>query len=156
MTLPLVLVAENIRSLHNVGSFFRTADGMGVERVYLCGYTGTPPREQIAKVALGAEDTVSWEHHADPLELVKRLKEKKYYIAALEQTKRSVHIESWEPKWPLALIIGHEVDGVSRNLLDLADVHLEIPMSGEKESLNVSVAVGIALATLRSQHLSLR
>ncbi len=143
------LIAENIRSLHNVGALFRTADAMGVSGVYLCGYTALPPRTEIEKVSLGAEKTVRWKHEPDILRAISELKKKGVTICALEQTHASVDIETWTPPRPLALIIGNEVDGVSAKALAAADVHCHIRMDGTKESLNVSVAAGIALALLR-------
>lgn len=145
------LIAENIRSLHNVGALFRTADAMSVDEVFLCGYTAIPPRAEIEKVSLGAEKTVTWRHKPDMLQALAELKKSGVTIAALEQTKTSTDIETWKPHWPLALIVGNEVEGVSAKALAAADIHLHIRMDGTKESLNVSVAAGIALALLRAK-----
>jgi len=143
-----VVVLENIRSLHNVGSVFRVADGAGWDRVILTGYTGTPPDRRIEKVSLGAEETVSWQHVADPVKAVEQLKNEGYSILALEQTSAAVDLFTFKPDKKVALILGNEVDGVSAELLQLADHHLEIPMHGQKGSLNVSIAAGVAMYAL--------
>lgn len=143
-----VVICDSIRSLHNVGSIFRTADGAGVDKIYLCGITGCPDdekaKEKIAKVALGAEKTVKWEYTRQTGRIVKKLKSEGYQIVALEQTKNSVDCFDFKPKFPMALIIGNEVEGVKKSLLDKSDKIIEIPMRGSKESLNVSVSFGIA------------
>lgn len=138
----MVIIAHNIRSLHNVGAIFRSADCFGVERIYLTGFTGTPPRPEIAKVALGAEDRVSWEL-GNILDVIARLKADGYRLVALENAKGSVPIGPEEGK--VALLLGNEVDGVDLDILSLADKMVEIPMPGRKRSLNVAVATGIAL-----------
>ncbi|MBI3115373.1 MAG: TrmH family RNA methyltransferase [Candidatus Kerfeldbacteria bacterium] len=143
------LIAENIRSLHNVGALFRTADALGVDSMYLCGYTAAPPRSAIQKVSLGAESSVAWEHRRDTVALIRELRRQGVTVAALEQTGQSVDIETWQPTWPVALVVGNEVDGVSPPALAACTPHLSIRMDGQKESLNVSVAAGIALAALR-------
>lgn len=141
----IVVILENLRSLHNVGSIFRTADGAGIGKVYLCGYTGAPPDRRIEKVSLGAEESIGWEKAEDPISCVKKLKEEGFTIVSLEQTSQSQNIfEATIPSEKIALILGNEVEGVSKELLNLSDLHLEIPMHGEKGSLNVSVAAGIA------------
>lgn len=149
------LLAHNIRSLWNVGSFFRTADAFGVEKIYLTGYTGQPPRKEITKTALGAEEFVPWEHHEDPVEVVRPLRKEGWQIVALEQVGGSVELGSFEPELNVLLIVGHELDGVPGSLLALADAIIEIPMQGKKESLNVSVALGVALAHVTSSALFL-
>lgn len=151
MRLNFILIAENIRSLHNVGALFRTADAMGVDMVYLCGYSAAPVRPEVTKVSLGAEKTVPWKREPDIAKLITELKQKGVTVTVLEQTAVSTDIETWKPAWPLALIVGNEVDGVTSSALQLSDVHLSIRMDGKKESLNVSVAAGIALAVLRRQ-----
>jgi tRNA G18 (ribose-2'-O)-methylase SpoU len=141
----LVVIAHNIRSMHNVGSIFRTAEGAGVAKLYLTGYTPYPPRPEIAKVALGSEKRLPWEKLAKVGELVRDLKKRGYLIVALEQDKRSVDYRKFKPtKSKIALIIGNEVRGVSRPLRDISDVIIEIPMRGLRKSLNVSVAFGVA------------
>jgi tRNA G18 (ribose-2'-O)-methylase SpoU len=144
MKKELIIVAHNIRSTYNVGSFFRTADGAGVSKLVLSGYTGQPPHKGIAKVALGAETWFPWEYVKTPGPWLKRMKKKGYTIAVLEQTGKSKNIFQWKPKWPLILIVGNEVRGVSLALQRYADVHLEIPMLGQKESLNVASAMAVA------------
>jgi len=150
----LIVVCHNIRSAHNIGSVFRTADGAGAVKIYLTGYTPAPPHPGIAKTALGAEKIVVWEKFARIDAAMERLKpsfakalagkKEKYEIIALEQDKKSISIDSYKPKGNVALILGNEVRGLRRSLLDKCDKIIEIPMRGEKESLNVSVAFGIA------------
>lgn len=144
----LYLVAYNIRSLYNVGSMLRTADAFGVDKVYLAGYTGYPPREKISKTALGAEEVVPWERHWRGIELIKELKKQKIQIVSLEVTKKSKPLNNFKPKFPVALIVGNEKNGISKKVLDLSDHVVHIPMQGIKESLNVSVATGVALNLL--------
>lgn len=146
---PLYLVAQNIRSLWNVGALFRNCDAFGVAKLYLIGYTGTPPRPEIAKTALGAERTVPWEHHRQTVRLLRKLKSDGVRIVALEQTRRSVPLPRFRPRFPLALVVGNEVTGVSPAICRLADDIVAIPMRGVKESLNVAVAAGVGLHALR-------
>ncbi len=156
----MILILHNIRSVHNVGSIFRTADAAGVERIILSGYTPTPldrfnqQRKDFAKVSLGAEKTVPWEYIETVEPLLAQLKKDGYCIAVLEQAPNSVDLFDFKPTTTqsLALLVGNEVDGVSPALLAQADVILEIPMRGKKESLNVSVATGIALFALTHKH----
>lgn len=144
------VLAHNIRSLHNVGSIFRTCDGAGVSKLYLTGYSGVPPRKEINKTALGAEESVPWEFHTDPVVLISRLKAQGVSIVSLEKNAESTDITDFEPTYPLCLIIGNEVDGVEKGLLELSDDVVHIPMHGKKESLNVSVAFGIGIYQLTS------
>ena len=144
----LVVVLDNIRSAHNVGSAFRSADAFGVDKVFLCGITAAPPSPEIHKTALGAEDSVPWEYSANTLSVVKQLKEEGYTVLSVEQTVHSLKLgrefrRSRGQK--LALIFGNEVDGVRQDVVDESDAALEIPQSGTKHSLNVSVAVGVVL-----------
>ena len=141
----LILILPNIRSGHNVGAIFRTADGAGVDKLYLTGYTPCPPHPQVDKVSLGAEKWMPWEYRKLTGKLLKELKQMGYTIVALEQTKHSQDIFSWQPTFPLALVLGNEKTGVSKSLLKYCDQALEIPMRGKKNSLNVSVATGIAI-----------
>lgn len=145
--LPLVLVLDNIRSLNNIGSIFRTSDAFLVERLCLCGITATPPSPEIHKTALGAEDSVEWRYYADTLEAVAELKAAGYTVCALEQVKGSVSLERFpiSPDGRYALVLGHEVDGVSQGVVDACDRCIEIPQFGTKHSLNVAVTGGIAL-----------
>ena len=149
-TQELYAICHNIRSLHNVGSIFRTADAAAVTRLYLCGYTGHPPRSEIGKVALGAEQTVPWEHHAHTWRVLERLKSWGVEIVALENNiaSPSTELYRFHPQFPVALLLGNEVSGLSPALLKRADEIVHIPMYGRKESLNVSVACGIALYEL--------
>ena len=147
---PLILVAHNIRSLWNIGSFFRTADVFNVSHIHLTGYTATPPRYEISKTALGAEEWIPWSKDEDPLLVLQRRKEEGYEIVALEIEKQAKPLPSFRLQKPTCLIVGHEVLGVSRELLSAADAAVYIPMSGRKESLNVSIALGIALYHLRN------
>lgn len=146
----ICLLAHNVRSLWNVGSFFRTCDAFAVEKIYLMGYTGHPPRKEITKTALGAEETVPWEHSSDPLSVVKNLKKDGWSIIALELTDDAVDLEKFFPPDKLCLVVGHELSGLPEELLALADDIIKIPMLGKKESLNVAVAAGIALHYLRT------
>ena len=142
-----VVICDGLRSLHNVGSVFRTADGAGIDKVYLCGITGMPDTQkhqrQISKVALGAQDYVKWEYVKQSWRLVEKLKKEGYQIVSLEQTSESISYTKFKPKFPLALIIGNEGKGVKKSLLSRSNKIIDIPMHGRKESLNVSVAFGI-------------
>ncbi|MBI4133417.1 RNA methyltransferase [Candidatus Uhrbacteria bacterium] len=144
----IVLVLEDVRSLWNVGAIFRTADALGVSKLYLCGITGVPPRKEITKVALGAERWVRWERRAAAWEVVGELRGRGYMTVALEQTTNSIPIRDFKPRFPLALVLGNEVRGCSRLVLDEVECVVHIPMVGRKESLNVAVAAGIATQIL--------
>lgn len=148
--LPLCVVLNNIRSLHNVGNIFRTADGAGVEKIWLCGITGYPPQGGIAKTALGAENHVPWEYREDVINLMKEIKANGYQVILLEQMQGSMKHDSFKPKGPVCLVVGNEIEGVSETLQSLSDAAIEIEMDGIKNSLNVSVAFGIAVYQLRS------
>ena len=142
-----VVICDGLRSLHNVGSVFRTGDGVGVDKIYLCGITGKPDTEKaerkISKVALGAQNYIEWEYAKQSWRLVEKLKKEGYQIVSLEQTPKSIDYKKFKPKFPLALIIGNEGKGVKKSLLERSDKIIDIPMRGKKESLNVSVAFGI-------------
>ncbi|MDF1497905.1 MAG: RNA methyltransferase [Patescibacteria group bacterium] len=142
-----VVICDSIRSLHNVGSVFRTSDGVGISKVYLCGITGIPDTQkherQISKVALGAQNYILWEYAKQSWRVVEKLKEEGYQIVSLEQTKNSIAYTDYKPEFPIALIVGNEGKGVKKSLLSRSDVVIDIPMKGKKESLNVSVAFGI-------------
>ena len=143
--LPISILVENVRSVYNVGSIFRSADGFGAEKIYLTGYTAYPPREDLHKTALGAEEAVPWEHFENPLNAAKAIKAQGIKLILLEQTTSSVDIYSIsESEFPLCFIVGNEVTGVSEDLSTMADFHVEIPMRGVKQSLNVSVSTGVA------------
>ncbi len=143
----LVVVLDNIRSAHNVGSSFRTADAFKADKVWLCGICAVPPSAEIHKSALGAEDSVPWEHVSDTLEAVAKLKAAGYTVVAVEQTVHSVGLDAFrpEPGGRYALVFGNEVEGVRQDVVDASDLSLEIPQAGTKHSLNVSVAVGVVL-----------
>lgn len=152
-TPKIYLIIHNVRSAHNVGSLLRTADGLGVAKVFLTGYTGAPidrfgrKDAKIAKVSLGAEDSVPWEKR-EITELITELKQNNVAVVALEQTPHSVLLHDYTPRGAVALVVGNEVEGVSSEVLELADTVVEIPMRGAKESLNVSNAGAIALYAL--------
>ncbi len=144
----ICVILNNIRSRENVGSIFRTVDAAGASKIYLCGITPTPPHEKISKTALGAETYVQWEYFKEAWRLLARLRKDGINIVALEQTKESIDLFKFKPKFPLALVLGNEVKGLSPQILKYCDKKISIPMYGKKESLNVSVAVGIALYQL--------
>jgi tRNA G18 (ribose-2'-O)-methylase SpoU len=143
-----VVIIDNVRSAHNVGSIFRTSDAAGIKRIYLCGITPTPyPQrgiDKVSKISLGAEKSVDWEYHDQTWRLIDKLKKEGYKIVALEISKSATNYKKFFPKFPLALIVGNEVKGLSKKILSKADTVLNLPMHGAKESLNVSVAFGIA------------
>ena len=148
------LICDNIRSLENIGSIFRTADALGVDKIFLAGICGTPPvcnacasiagrpHPKISKTALGAEKNIGWEYHWQIWRIIDRLKRDKVKIVSLEQTSNSVCYTQFQPKFPLALAIGNEVKGVSKSVLNRSDAVIHLPMRGKKESLNVAVAFG--------------
>lgn len=147
----IVLVAHNVRSLWNVGSFFRTADAFSIEHVYFTGYTPTPPRREISKTAIGADEWIPWSHVQDPQQLLCDLKSQSYTIVALELASESVELSAVTvpDDVPICVVVGNEILGVPSIILSLADVVAKIPMLGRKHSLNVSVALGIALYHFR-------
>jgi 23S rRNA (guanosine2251-2'-O)-methyltransferase len=140
-------VLDNVRSLHNVGAVFRTADAFALERLYLCGVTGRPPHREITKTALGSTESVAWTHEATTLSAVQQLKAAGYQLVAVEQTTGSILLPQFQPVvgQPLALVLGNEVFGVDDEVLALCDAAVEIPQLGTKHSLNVSVAAGVVL-----------
>ncbi len=142
---PIVAVLDNIRSLYNVGAMFRTSDGIMLEKMYLCGMTGMPPRREIEKTSLGACDTVPWEYRKNTADVVKELKEKGYQIVALELTDPPMHYAEVEFSFPTALIVGHEINGVTDEVMQMVDLSISIPMLGRANSLNVATAYGIAV-----------
>jgi 23S rRNA (guanosine2251-2'-O)-methyltransferase len=146
--LPVCVLLDNVRSLYNVGAFFRTADAAGIEKLYLSGITGAPPKKAISKTALGAEETVAWEHTWEPLPLLGELHSRGVEIAAVETTPNSVDLFEWAPRFPVCVIFGHEVDGLRPEVGAMADVHIRIPMLGRKHSLNVATAGGIVMYEL--------
>jgi tRNA G18 (ribose-2'-O)-methylase SpoU len=147
----IYVIADNIRSLHNVGSLFRTSEAAGIKKLYLVGITGTPPRKEISKTAIGAEENVPWEYHADIIPLLRYFKSQDIPIVVLEHTNSSQNFQSVEYTFPLCLVVGNEVDGISESVMDYATSAVDIPMFGMKQSLNVSVAYGIMLYELIRQ-----
>ena len=146
--IPVSILLDNVRSLYNVGAFFRTADAAACEKLYLCGITGRPPKPGITKTALGAEETVPWEYHRDSAALVRQLRGRSCQIAAVETTVHSIDLFDWRPDFPVCILFGHEVDGLPPALLDLCDTFVRIPMLGRKHSLNVATAGGVVLFEL--------
>lgn len=149
--IPLTVVVNNVRSLYNVGALFRTADGAGVEKIWLCGITGIPPSEKITKTALDAEKSVPWEYAESASEVIRILKQEGYEIVLLEQTDCSLAHSEYRPKGPVCLVLGNEIEGVDEALVQLADRALEIEMAGLKNSLNVAVAFAVIAYHVRSQ-----
>lgn len=145
--LPVVIVLDNIRSQHNIGSVFRTSDAFLMQAIYLCGITATPPHREIHKTALGATDTVSWKYFETTRMAVETLKSEGYKIIAIEQAEESINLEDFsvDNNEKTALIFGNEVDGVSEEIMQLADACIEIPQYGTKHSLNISVSAGIVI-----------
>ena len=144
---PVIVVLENIRSMHNVGSVFRTADAFLIEAIYICGYTAQPPRKEIDKTALGATETVDWKYFATSKDAIEKLRNNEYKIFAIEQVDKSISLEKFSEKnnAKVALIFGNEVSGVEADTISLCDGCIEIPQFGMKHSLNISVAAGIVL-----------
>lgn len=153
----VVVVLDNIRSAHNVGSAFRSSDSFRVDKVFLCGICAVPPSAEIHKSALGAEFSVGWEHFDDTLDAVRKLRGEGYTIVSVEQTVDSVSLDDFKPEKQrkYAFIFGNEVDGVRQDVVDASDFSLEIPQYGTKHSLNVSVSVGVVLYTAVSRRLAL-
>ncbi len=144
---PVMVVLDNIRSCHNIGSVFRTSDALLIEKIFLCGISSTPPDKEIRKTALGAENTVAWEYHPDTLEAISTLKAQGYTVIAVEQVEKSISLADYHPSAnaKLALVFGNEVKGVQQEVVDRCDLAIEIPQYGTKHSFNISVSVGIVL-----------
>ncbi len=145
--LPVVIILDNIRSLNNIGSFFRTADAFRINEIILCGITATPPHREIHKTALGATESVSWRYFEDIVDAISDLKEEGYFIIAIEQTDDKIFLNEFNPSDynKIAFIFGNEIKGVSDEVLELLDLSIEIPQYGTKHSLNVSVSGGLVL-----------
>jgi len=145
--LRIILVLDNVRSLNNVGSAFRTADSFLLDNLYLCGVTGSPPNAEIEKTALGATESVNWKHFKTTTEAVKDLKQKGYKVFAVEQVEKSIYLQNLEIKKgeKLALVFGNEVYGVEQEVIDVCDGCIEIPQLGTKHSLNISVSIGVVI-----------
>ncbi|WP_445455695.1 RNA methyltransferase [Flavobacterium sp. HNIBRBA15423] len=144
---PIIVVLDDIRSLHNIGSVFRTADAFLIEKIYLCGITAVPPNKEIHKTALGATETVTWEYAKDVLEVIKKLKEENVAVFSIEQTENAIMLNDFgvKPNEKYALIFGNEVKGVSQEAINLSEGVIEIPQLGSKHSLNISVSAGIVI-----------
>lgn len=144
---PIIVILDNVRSLNNIGSVFRTADAFLIQKIYLCGITATPPHKDIQKTALGATDSVAWEYVEDALSLLEKLKAEKIEIYAVEQAENAIFLQDFQPKKNItcALIFGNEVKGVQQKLVSAADGVIEIPQLGSKHSLNIAVSAGVVL-----------
>ena len=154
--LPVAVLLDNVRSLYNVGSFFRTADAAGVERLFLSGITGHPPKRALTKTALGAEETVPWEHNWEPAPMIRRIHDLRYELAAIETSPHAVDLFDWMPPFPVCVVFGHEVDGIRPEIAEICDWHVRIPMLGAKHSLNVATAGGIVVYELLRKYRALR
>ncbi|GEP49565.1 RNA methyltransferase [Flavobacterium noncentrifugens] len=150
---PVILVLDDIRSLHNIGSVFRTADAFLIEKIYLCGITATPPNKEIHKTALGATETVDWEHHADVVSVIEKLKQENVTVFAIEQVENAIMLDRFkvETDKKYALVFGNEVFGVAQKAIAVCDGCIEIPQLGTKHSLNISVSAGIVVWDLFKQ-----
>jgi tRNA G18 (ribose-2'-O)-methylase SpoU len=154
--LPVAVLLDNIRSLYNVGAFFRTADAAAIEKLYLCGITGKPPRKEISKTALGAEETVPWEHNLDAVDLIRTLRGREYEIAAVETSIHAVDLYDWTPRFPVCVAFGNELEGLQPEISALCDTYVRIPMLGTKHSLNVATAGGVVMYELLRKYRELR
>ena len=145
--IPIIVVLDDVRSLHNIGSVFRTSDAFLIEKIYLCGITATPPNKEIHKTALGATETVAWEYVKNVIEIVQQLKSEKIKVYSVEQTENAIMLDHFQPETntTYALLFGNEVKGVSQEAIDASDGVLEIPQLGSKHSLNISVSAGIVI-----------
>jgi tRNA G18 (ribose-2'-O)-methylase SpoU len=146
--LPVMVLLDNVRSLYNVGAFFRTADAVGIDRLLLSGITASPPHRRLAKTALGAEEKVRWETVPDAVARVADLREAGHQVVAIETGTAAVDLFEWQPAFPVCLVFGHEVEGVRRELLDAVDALVRLPMRGAKHSLNVATVGGVVLYEL--------
>ena len=146
--LPVTVLLDNVRSMYNVGAFFRTADAAGIEKLLLGGITAYPPKHAITKTALGAEERVAWDHGWDAVQLLEGARARGCEIAAIETSPRSIDLFDWRPRFPVCLLFGHEVDGLQQRLLDRADTFVCLPMLGAKHSVNVATAGGVVLYEL--------
>jgi tRNA G18 (ribose-2'-O)-methylase SpoU len=143
---PIIIVLDNVRSLNNVGSVFRTADAFLIEAIYLCGITGQPPNKEIQKTALGATESVTWKHFENTIDALNDLKEKNYMVCSIEQTESATMLNEFKPDGKkIAVIFGNEVKGVQQEIIDASDAVIEIPQVGTKHSLNIAVSVGIVI-----------
>ena len=153
--LPIHVVLDNVRSMLNVGSVFRTSDAFRLAHIHLCGITATPPHRDITKSAIGAEQSMSWSHHNNTTEVVKDLQSKGYHVVSVEQAEGAASLKAFDfdPIKKYAIVLGNEVDGVSQEVIDMSDTILEIPQLGTKHSLNISVCAGVVLWEAAKPHL---
>lgn len=155
LRLPVSILLDNVRSMYNVGAFFRTADGAGIERLLLSGITARPPKSGIAKTALGSENRVAWKPVENAIGEIAELRGSGYEIAAVETSMRAVDIFEWQPSFPVCVLFGHEVDGLAPELLAASDTHVRIPMFGLKHSLNVASAGAVVMYELLRKYRAL-
>ena len=153
--LPVSILLDNVRSLYNVGAFFRTADAAAIEKLYLCGITGRPPKRAIAKTALGADETVAWEFAWEPAPLLDAIRARGGELAAIETSVHAVDLFDWAPRFPVCVVFGHEVDGIRPEVSARCDTHVRIPMLGSKHSLNVATAGGVVIYELLRKYRAL-
>jgi 23S rRNA (guanosine2251-2'-O)-methyltransferase len=154
-SLPVTILLDNVRSMYNVGAFFRTGDAARIEKLCLCGITSYPPKNAITKTALGAEETVPWQHSWEPAPLLEEIRERGYEIAAVETSVHAVDLFDWAPRFPVCVVFGHEVDGIRPEVSSLCDTHVRIPMLGSKHSLNVATAGGVVIYELLRKYRAL-
>ena len=148
----IIVLLDDVRSLHNIGSVFRTCDAMATKKLYLCGITATPPHREIRKTAIGASESVNWEYQKNAEEVILKYKALGYQIIAIEQTSKAVSLENFQlSNKKVALIFGNEVNGVNQNLINISDLSIAIPQWGTKHSLNISVSTGIILWSIKTQ-----
>jgi 23S rRNA (guanosine2251-2'-O)-methyltransferase len=153
--LPVCVLLENVRSLYNVGSFFRTADAVALKKLYLTGITGRPPQNMISKTALGAEETVPWEYAPEAGNTIRQLRSDGYEIVAIETSVHAVDLFDWRPRFPVCVVFGHETDGLTPGTAAIADTHIRIPMLGRKHSLNVASAGSVIMYELLRKYRAL-
>lgn len=153
--LPVSILLDNVRSLYNVGAFFRTADAAAIEKLYLCGITGRPPKRAISKTALGADETVAWEFSWEPAPLVDAILARGCELAAIETTVHAVDLFDWMPRFPVCVVFGHEVEGIRAEISARCETHVRIPMLGAKHSLNVATAGGVVAYELLRKYRAL-
>jgi 23S rRNA (guanosine2251-2'-O)-methyltransferase len=153
--LPVSILLDNVRSLYNVGAFFRTGDAAAIEKLYLCGITGHPPKHAITKTALGADETVPWEFAWEPLPLLDAIRARGCEIAAIETSVHALDLFDWAPRFPVCVVFGHEVEGIRAEVSARCDTHVRIPMLGAKHSLNVATAGGVVMYELLRKYRAL-
>jgi len=146
--LPVAVLLDNVRSAYNVGAFFRAAEAVRAEKLYLCGFTARPPHSKVAKTALGSELSVAWQSEEEAASVIRTLHSRGCEVAAIETSVRAVDLFEWQPAFPVCVVFGHEIDGLGREVLEACDTHVRIPMLGSKHSLNVATAGGVVLYEL--------